>query len=157
MNCEHCGSEFESCRLTQRFCRPKCRNSSRARRHYHREYHTEWRRKNREKVNANSIKNSDANPASSILKNAKNRAATKGLAFDLEIEDIVIPELCPVFGIPMEKRTRFAPSIDRIDSSKGYVKGNILIMSRLANTMKNDATPEEQRKFAEWVLKQLKH
>ena len=42
--------------------------------------------------------------------------------------------------------------IDRIDSSKGYVKGNVRVISKRANTLKNNATIEE----LELVLKDLK-
>ena len=36
-----------------------------------------------------------------------------------------------------------AASIDRKDSSKGYVKGNVAIISRRANLLKNNATIAE--------------
>ena len=56
-----------------------------------------------------------------ILSRAKSRAAKRGLEFNLTIEDIIIPAICPVFKKPI-----VVPSIDRIDSSKGYVRGNIV-------------------------------
>lgn len=37
-------------------------------------------------------------------------------------------------------------------SSKGYVKGNIWVISHLANMMKNSADKAELLKFAEWVI-----
>ena len=78
-----------------------------------------------------------------IYDRAKTRATRKGREFNIEIEDIVIPDLCPVFGVPLVEETEYAPSIDRIDSSKGYIKGNIQIISRRANLLKNNAIIEE--------------
>lgn len=45
-----------------------------------------------------------------------------------------------------------SPSLDRIDSSKGYVKGNVRVISARANMLKNNATVEELT----LVLKDLK-
>ena len=73
-----------------------------------------------------------------LYDSAKSRATKKGREFNIELEDIVIPETCPVFGAPLTE-----PSIDRLDSSKGYVKGNIRVISLRANLLKNDATVEE--------------
>jgi hypothetical protein len=59
-------------------------------------------------------------------------------------EDIVIPDTCPLLGTPME-----SPSLDRIDSTKGYVKGNVWVISNRANTLKNDATLTELKTLVE--------
>lgn len=76
----------------------------------------------------------------------------QGLPFNLEFEDVVIPDVCPVFKVPMVKRGRYAPSLDRKIPHLGYVKGNVQVISRLANNMKQNASPEELKMFAEWVL-----
>jgi hypothetical protein len=76
------------------------------------------------------------------------------------LETMEVPEYCPVFGIKLnydgvEKqgwtRTDNSPSIDRIDSSKGYTADNIQIISWRANRIKNDSTPEELRKLADFM------
>lgn len=73
-----------------------------------------------------------------LYDSAKSRATKKNRDFDIELDDIVIPDVCPVFGTPLT-----TPSIDRIDSNKGYVKGNIRVISLRANHLKSNATVEE--------------
>ena len=55
--------------------------------------------------------------------------------------------MCPVLGIPLELGTRHfhdnAPSIDRIDNEKGYIPGNVWIISHKANRMKKDKPIDE--------------
>lgn len=91
------------------------------------------------------------NPLKCVLYNAKTNARLSGRDFDIDESDIVIPELCPILGVKLERGTNYGPSIDRIDNSKGYIKGNIQVISRQANVMKSSATPEELLKFASWV------
>lgn len=73
-----------------------------------------------------------------LVQQAKYRAKRDGRDFDLTVDDLEIPETCPVLGIPMT-----SPSLDRKDNSKGYVKGNVFVISRRANILKNDATVDE--------------
>ena len=94
-----------------------------------------------------------------MLRRAKQRAKDKGLKFDLSAEDVVIPELCPILGIELKMHkgrsggNPNSPALDRIDNNKGYVRGNVMVMSHLANMMKSSATTEEMVKFAKWVIK----
>lgn len=91
-----------------------------------------------------------------LLKSARTRAKKRGLEFNLDLSDIVIPEQCPYMREPFVVDQKgihpMFPSVDRIDSSKGYVKGNIQIISVKANHMKWDATPQQLIQFALGVL-----
>jgi len=75
---------------------------------------------------------------------AKCRAKRAGLVFNIALEDIVIPEICPVFGTPFIKGSwknhAYSPSLDRIETSKGYEPGNVWVISHRANLIKNDAS-----------------
>ena len=98
----------------------------------------------------------DEHPEKIIINSVRNRAKKLGYDFDLLEEDIQIPPTCPILGIPLfssEKRTDNSPSIDRIDSSKGYTKDNIVIISWRANRIKNDGTAEEHRLIYEFLSK----
>lgn len=70
----------------------------------------------------------------------------------------IAPDKCPVFKQSFVERgngfDKLSPSIDKIDPDKGYVHGNIQVISMLANCMKRDATESELKQFAEWVLHQ---
>lgn len=86
-------------------------------------------------------------PARHMLNNSKQRAKVANLEHTLTIDDIVIPDFCPVLGIKLEtgdRKNHFnAPSIDRINNTKGYIKENIVVVSTRANLLKKDATIDE--------------
>lgn len=93
--------------------------------------------------------------ARNMLDRAKRRAEEKNLEFNLEITDINIPERCPVFNkeFIIGSNNNFSPSLDRIDNTKGYIKGNVQVISRKANTIKSNATPEEVMLVARFMEK----
>lgn len=81
-----------------------------------------------------------------LWQRAKRRAKKFNREFTISIDDIVIPERCPVLDIPIYKisgETANSPSLDRIDSSKGYTPDNIVVMSTKANNWKNNMTIDE--------------
>jgi len=94
------------------------------------------------------------NPLLAILRAAKQRAKIKGFEFDLTIEDIVVPEYCPVLGIKLKHnrggKGHNSPSLDRIDNHRGYTKDNIIVVSDRANRLKNDATMGELQKIVDF-------
>lgn len=105
---------------------------------------------NSERVKASS-------EVSKMLRRAKARAKLKGIEFNLVEADIVIPTHCPILKMPlMHKKgspggSDNSPALDRIDNSKGYVSGNVRVISHLANMMKSSATEEQLLKFADWI------
>lgn len=86
----------------------------------------------------------------------KAQAKAHGIEFSIQFGEIVWPDLCPVFGVPLnyfsDGVSEFSPSFDRIDPTKGYISGNVLIISWRANRIKNDATAQELQKLAEFYL-----
>lgn len=103
---------------------------------------------------------SDAQPGTSrhfrsLLASSKQRAKLRGLPWSLCEEDIaeVYPEdgRCPVLGIPLRRKVGLgrqggapdSPTLDRIVPEKGYVRGNILVVSDLANRVRGDASVDE--------------
>lgn len=107
-----------------------------------------------EKAKAATAAWEERNREAVLLRAAKNRAARDGVEFSLDLSDIVIPDMCPLLEIPIVRRRGGhgpcdnSPSLDRIDNSKGYVKGNVWVISWLANKMKATATFEQMRTFA---------
>lgn len=98
-------------------------------------------------------KNKDSNPIKYLLAYAKLRSKQKKLPFDLTIDDIIIPEVCPIMGTKFDRSdVKTSPSIDRIVPELGYIKGNIQVISTLANQMKWNSTREELIQFCKGVL-----
>lgn len=103
-----------------------------------------WRNRKRQLATKHSFK--IRSPEMHILNGARSRAKERGIDFNLEIEDVQIPDVCPICKIPIkfsEKRTDNTPSIDRLDNDLGYIKGNVRIISWRANRLKNNMTKEE--------------
>jgi hypothetical protein len=89
--------------------------------------------------------------ATGRLSSVKYRSKKKNLEFNLTKKylESIYPEnnTCPLLNIPLDwdsdPKHPTTPSIDRIDSSKGYIKGNVQWVSWRANTLKGDGTPDE--------------
>lgn len=93
----------------------------------------------------------------SLFDGAKRRAKLEGLPFTITIDDIVIPSVCPVLGIPIitgrPANDPHLPSLDKFDPALGYVPSNITVMSLRANSIKKNASVEEISKLLEWMVK----
>jgi len=119
--------------------------------------------KNKERLRSNAlvyyhnIVRSD--PEKYLFKKAKERAKRKGLDFNITIDDIIVPEFCPILDIPLVMNNLAAshnsPTLDRINNKLGYVKGNVTVISFRANNLKSDATLDELKQFARWINKTM--
>jgi hypothetical protein len=87
-----------------------------------------------------------------LLKACTTRARTFGHVVSITREDIVIPEFCPLLGLKLQFNEGSvrpnSPSLDRIDSRIGYIRGNVWVISHRANTLKNCSTVEELEMIA---------
>ena len=94
-----------------------------------------------------------------MLSSSKKRASALNKPHNITTDYLVsiAPKQCPVFGWELKygggQKSKQSPSLDKIDPRKGYTRDNVQIISLLANLMKNEATPEELKLFAQWVTK----
>lgn len=121
---------------------------------YKLEANRKWRRENRAQSNALRSDWRIRNPEKTLLAAAKRSARVAKVPFNLVIADIVIPDACPVLGLPLSRgegiRTGNSPSLDRLKPHLGYVKGNVMVISWRANRIKCDATFEELAAVADF-------
>lgn len=114
-----------------------------------------WRVQNRDKLKELQIswRATEHGYASSLVSGAKGRAKKNNIPFNITVGDLHFPTHCPILGIALSRATGKASnnsySIDRIIPELGYVKGNVMIISHLANVMKNSASKELLLKFCE--------
>lgn len=94
-------------------------------------------------------------PSYRMRNDSRMRAKKAGLPFNLTEEDFLIPEFCPVLGIPLVAGVKHkhdgSPSLDRFIPELGYVKGNVAIISFKANRIKNNGSSDDVERVAKWM------
>lgn len=102
-----------------------------------------------------------------LIRSARSRAQKAGLDFSISLEwlDQQNLEHCPILKQPFRWRSDYAashegpdplaPSIDRIDSSKGYTPDNSWVISHRMNAMKNNSTYRELFTLANAIAKEM--
>ena len=121
------------------------------------------------KVRRKNKKIGDNTYIQDLLTGVRKRAKKRKLDFSLRAKDIkkLMSSHCPILGIKyvlnkpglewgLEKNQNnwaTSPSIDRIDNTKGYHADNILIVCMMANSIKNQATPDQIKKVATFYEK----
>jgi hypothetical protein len=114
-----------------------------------------YRDENREVINEKGKEYYRRNLKNRLVNAARARSKKSGVEFDLTVDDFEIPDVCPLLGIELyvadgRKTVKYnSASLDRIDSSRGYTKDNIWIISFKANTMKSNSTLDEFLLMAE--------
>jgi hypothetical protein len=122
----------------------------------------EYRQKNKERIaeykKEYDQKNKRSKPTPDMYRFFSNRASklkTKSrknkILYDLDGKYLqsIYPEdgKCPALNIEMkagrDSDWRLSPSVDRIDPSGGYIRGNVIWISWLANCIKSSATPKQ--------------
>jgi hypothetical protein len=90
----------------------------------------------------------------------KASAKRRGIPFNLtptDIDEIGIPVTCPILGMPLYfhkgKAKQDSISFDRIDSTKGYTKDNVIIISLRANQLKSNGSIEEIESISNFYKK----
>lgn len=145
------------------------------------QYLKEYRKKNKEKI-AKNYKNYYLNNRDTLIKqmkdryektkprtlyqtinrnlnNIKSKCKLNGTPFDITIDDIVIPDVCPLLGIELKaglsRNSAQSPSIDKIVPNLGYVRGNVWIVSYRANKIKTDASLDELKTLVKNLEKKM--
>jgi hypothetical protein len=130
----------------------------------YREYMAEYRAENRENF-PEKVYGSSAwarlHPERALFLRMRENARKQSFKFVLTYQEFLdeiggsIPLVCPVLGIilarGMDGLTYNSPSVDRINSSLPYIKGNIAVVSYKANMIKSIGTAAEHRAIADWI------
>ena len=105
-----------------------------------------------------------ANPltwAGTALISLRDRCRRTNTLCTITIQDIQLPEKCPVLGtqfilgVPYHP---YGPTIDRLNPAFGYTPGNVTVISRKANCIKSDCTnAEEILKVGRWLQEKLQN
>jgi len=131
--CAYCKSEMTFLRKvdesTKVFCSPSCQG------HFYRKY-------------------TDKGWAVSKHSSLRESAQKRSIEFDLSIDDLLDlgrPRYCKYLEFELDYAATTiqpnSPSVNRIDSALGYVKGNLEVISHKANSMLLNANKDELRLF----------
>lgn len=95
-----------------------------------------------------------------LLTSARSHAKRDGIVCSITVEDIVIPEYCPVFGMFLDRTGTIkdnAPSLDKVIPELQYVKGNVRVISWRANRLKHNMQLEEVQAIARYIKEHIEH
>lgn len=101
----------------------------------------------------------DADVQGYLYTTAKKRAKKQGIEFTIEKDDIKVVDKCPITGVAMSRYRgtleHESYSLDRVDSTKGYVPGNVRVISWFANLAKSRLTLQEAENLCKYMRGEL--
>jgi hypothetical protein len=152
IECDVCGTSFVP-KTNAKRCSKECISA------HNRVVAKEWYYKNHDSAKAKRNEYSKLersnNTLATLFRSRQNDAKNRGIPFTITLEDLPIPDVCPILKTPFTRKTQYAMSIDKIKPDLGYIPGNVQIISRKANLMKNDATQKELEDFGKWIKEYL--
>lgn len=97
----------------------------------------------------------DKQVAQFLARNSKKRAKRLGIEHSISWQDIEIPTHCPITGLKLTRnigqQEANSYTLDRVDATKGYVPGNVKVLSWRANRAKSDLTIDQLKKLIKYI------
>ena len=139
--------------------RPECKKCIKLKREEYRQGYKIKHNENNRAYYRRRAEDYTINPSIYLYTIARKRAIKYGVEFTISEDDIKVPEYCPITEVKLEvfvntakQSYLYAASLDRIDNNKGYIPGNVRVISRKANMMKRELTIH----LAERLIKYMK-
>ncbi len=176
-NCKWCGKEIKTKRKDKIFCNSSCYNKFYNKKNgkkvlkktlkknpnfykdkyqKYKKHYKDYYEKNKEKIALKVKEVRRKNWSKYTFDRLKNKCKREKIKFTIKETDLKLPKKCPILGIILvlgRKNLYNSPSVDRINNSQGYLKGNIQVISFSANAMKSDMPIGEWKKFLKERLK----
>jgi hypothetical protein len=115
-----------------------------------------WRAISKDKIRVRGIQHRAENWTKHACWRLRTKAKSLDIKFDMQPEDLQIPSVCPftllpfVFGTGTGRNNPQSPSVDRIKPDRGYVRGNVRVISFQANcAMHNITDPDVFQRLAD--------
>lgn len=94
-----------------------------------------------------------------LARNSRKRAKRENVEHSISWQDIEVPDHCPITGLELAQNIGVhrdnSYTLDRVDPSQGYVKGNVRVLSWRANKAKADLTVEQLEKLLKYMKGEL--
>ncbi len=115
-----------------------------------------------QRISQNKIRRTPRGRAYTLFDSIKQRTKRSGVEFDLTtewIENYILKGRCQVTGIKFDLKPSidgkhsnpFAPSIDKINPKRGYVKKNCQVVLHAVNQAKGEMSMREYKKITERI------